>query len=353
MVTYKDAGVDIYKEDNIIKALVSQIKFKRTDDFKIAEELKGHYAGAIEFGNYYLVLCTDGVGSKMIVAEMANKFDTVPIDMIAMNVNDAICIGAEPVALVDYIAVEDINENIAKEIGIGLNKGLEQSNINIIGGETASLPDMIKGIDIAGTVLAIVEKDKLILGKDIEKGDVIVGLSSDGIHSNGLSLARKVLFEIGNLSIDDKLSYGKTVKEELLTPTKIYVKPIMEMLKNENIKIKGLAHITGGGFRKIIRLNKEVVYLIDNLPEPLPIFKEIQKIGNVSNEEMFKTFNMGIGFCVVCSKEHSKKVIDIAEKHYNIKSQIIGKIENEIKINNELIKNTVVVKYNDKYMIMK
>ncbi|WP_421077984.1 phosphoribosylformylglycinamidine cyclo-ligase [Methanothermococcus sp. Ax23] len=349
MVSYKDAGVDIYKEDKIIKALVSQITFKRTDSIKPAEELKGHYAGAIEFGDYYLVLCTDGVGSKMIVAEMANKFDTVPIDMIAMNVNDAICIGAEPVALVDYMAVEDINEDIARQIGKGLNEGLKESNINLIGGETATLPDMVKGIDIAGTVLAVVKKDKVISGNDVKKGDVIIGLRSSGIHSNGLSLARKVFFDIGKMDINDELPHGKTIAEELLTPTRIYVKPVLEMIKK--VDVKGLAHITGGGFRKLIRLNKNVVYLINNLPEPLPIFKEIQRIGNVSDEEMFKTFNMGIGFCVVVDKEDAEKVIEIAN-HHNIPAYIIGKIEDEIEINGEKISNKVVVEYKNKKMIM-
>ncbi|WP_292460709.1 phosphoribosylformylglycinamidine cyclo-ligase [Methanothermococcus sp.] len=349
MVSYKDAGVDIYKEDKIIKALVSQITFKRTDSIKPAEELKGHYAGAIEFGDYYLVLCTDGVGSKMIVAEMANKFDTVPIDMIAMNVNDAICIGAEPVALVDYMAVEDINEDIARQIGKGLNKGLKESNINLIGGETATLPDMVKGIDIAGTVLAIVKKDEVISGNDVKKGDVIIGLRSSGIHSNGLSLARKVFFDIGKMDINDELSHGKTIAEELLTPTRIYVKPVLEMIKK--IDVKGLAHITGGGFRKLIRLNKNVVYLINNLPEPLPIFKEIQRIGNVSDEEMFKTFNMGIGFCIVVDKEDAEKVIEIAN-HHNIPAYIIGKIEDEIEVNGKKINNKVVVEYKNKKIMM-
>lgn len=282
MVTYKDAGVDIYKEDKVIRALASQIKFERTDAIKPAD-LKGHYAGAIEFGDYYLVLCTDGVGSKMVVAEMANKFDTVPIDMIAMNVNDAICIGAEPVALVDYMAVEDITEDIASQIGKGLNDGIKESNINLIGGETASLPNMIKGVDLAGTVLAVVKKDEIVSGKEVKSGDLIVGLRSSGIHSNGLSLARKVFFDIANLDVNSKLSHGKTVAEELLTPTKIYVKPVLEMIKQVNVK--GLAHITGGGFRKLKRLNKEVCYKIDELPEILPIFKEMQKLGNVADEE--------------------------------------------------------------------
>lgn len=349
MVTYKDSGVDIYKEDKIIRALTSQITFKRTDDLKPSEELKGHYAGAIEFGDYYLVLCTDGVGSKMIIAEMANKFDTVPIDMIGMNVNDAICIGAEPVALVDYMAVEDINEEIARDIGKGLNEGLKEANISLIGGETATLPDMVKGIDIAGTVLAIVKKDKIITGKDIKEGDLIIGLRSSGIHSNGLSLARKVFFEIGNMNIHSKLSYGKTIGEELLIPTRIYVKPVLEMIRRLNIK--GLAHITGGGFRKLKRLNKDVVYLIDNLPEILPIFQEIQRIGNVPDEEMFRTFNMGIGFCVIVDKKDSERVIEIAN-NYNIPAYVIGKVVNEVEVNGEKVKNGAIVKYKGKYMVI-
>ncbi|MBA2861220.1 phosphoribosylformylglycinamidine cyclo-ligase [Methanococcus maripaludis] len=348
MVTYKDAGVDIYKEDKVIRALASQIKFERTDAIKPAD-LKGHYAGAIEFGDYYLVLCTDGVGSKMVVAEMANKFDTVPIDMIAMNVNDAICIGAEPVALVDYMAVEDITEDIASQIGKGLNDGIKESNINLIGGETASLPNMIKGVDLAGTVLAVVKKDEIVSGKEVKPGNVIVGLRSSGIHSNGLSLARKVFFEISNLDVKSKLSHGKTVAEELLTPTKIYVKPVLEMIKQVNVK--GLAHITGGGFRKLKRLNKDVCYKIDELPEILPIFKEIQNLGNVADQEMFKTFNMGIGFCVIVEKDDAEKIIEISN-HHNIAAFVIGKIEESVEVNGETKRETVLVEYNNKKMIM-
>jgi len=349
MITYRDAGVDIYKEDRIIKALLSQITFKRTDSFKPCEELIGHYAGAVEFGDYYLVLCTDGVGSKIVVARMANRYDTVPIDMIAMNVNDAISIGAEPVALVDYIAVEDIDEEIARQIGKGLNEGLKEANISLIGGETATIPDIVKGIDIAGTVLAIVRRDQVITGRDIKEGDVIVGLRSSGIHSNGLSLARKVFFEIGGMDIHHKLPYGKTLGEELLTPTRIYVKPVLEMIKK--IKVKGLAHITGGGFRKLRRLKGDVVYLIDNLPEPHPIFKEIQRIGNIPDEEMFRTFNMGIGFCVIVDKRDSEKVIEIGEK-YGIPSYVIGKVLEDIEIGGKKIRDKVVVRYRGKDIVL-
>ncbi|WP_456418651.1 phosphoribosylformylglycinamidine cyclo-ligase [Methanocaldococcus infernus] len=343
MITYKDAGVDIDYEDKIIKALVSQIKFKRND---IKPALSMHYAGAVEFLNYYLVLTTDGVGSKMIVAEMANKFDTVPIDMIAMNVNDAICIGAEPIALVDYLAVGHITEEIAKQIGEGLNRGAEEANINIVGGETATLPDMVKGIDLAGTALAIVEKDKIITGEKVREGDVIIGLRSSGIHSNGLTLARKIFFDIHKMDVNDRLSYGKSIKEELLTPTRIYVKPVLEMIKK--VEVKGLAHITGGTFRKLRRLNKNVIYHIDNFPEPLPIFKEIQRLGNVPLEEMFKTFNMGIGFCVITSEENGEEIIKIANK-YGIDAYKIGKVVSNL---DNIEKGKAVIDYKGERIIL-
>ncbi|ENN96030.1 phosphoribosylaminoimidazole synthetase [Methanocaldococcus villosus KIN24-T80] len=346
MITYKDAGVDIEFEDKVIKALTSKIKFKR-NDFKPV--LKYHYAGAVEFGDYYLVLTTDGVGSKMIVAEMANKFDTVAIDMIAMNVNDAICIGAEPIALVDYIACGRITEEIAEQIGEGLNRGAEEANINIIGGETATLPEMVNGIDLAGTVLAIVKKDKIITGEKVKEGDVIIGLRSSGIHSNGLTLARKVLFDIAKLQVFDKLSYGKTVAEELLTPTRIYVKPVLEMVNS--LDIHGLAHITGGTYRKLRRLNSDVVYYINNLPEPQPIFKEIQRLGDIEIGEMFKTFNMGIGFCVITSEDNAKDVIKIS-KRYGIDAQIIGEVLKEFKINNKTINGKSVIEYKDNIIIL-
>jgi len=244
-MTYSESGVDIFKEEKAIKRILSSIKTQRKG---IGKPLGGHYAGMIEFGEHALVLCTDGVGSKVEIASEIKKWDTVGIDCIAMNVNDAICVGAEPLAFVDYLAIDDPLPEITKEIGKGLGKGAELSNISIIGGETASLPEIINGFDLAGTCLAYVKKTDIITGEKIAPGDVIIGLSSSGIHSNGYTLARKVV-QNADLFYCDKFPDGfyhrKTIGEVLLTPTQIYVKEIVELLKH--VKVHGLAHITGGG----------------------------------------------------------------------------------------------------------
>ncbi|UCF49637.1 MAG: phosphoribosylformylglycinamidine cyclo-ligase, partial [Thermoplasmatales archaeon] len=199
-LTYAKSGVDIFKEEKAIKGILSNIKFQRKG---IGKPLGGHYAGMIEFGEYALLLCTDGVGSKVKIASELGKWDTVGIDCIAMNVNDAICLGAEPVAFVDYLAIDDPKEEITKEIGKGLERGAELANISIIGGETATLPEIIKGFDLAGTCLAYVNKDEIITGEKIKPGDIILGLSSTGLHSNGYTLARKVI-QANNLTYKDK-----------------------------------------------------------------------------------------------------------------------------------------------------
>src|SRR5512137_1172517 len=174
-MTYAETGVDIEREEHAIEELLSEVKTKRLG---IGKPLGGHYAGMIEFNDFVLVLCTDGVGSKVIIANELRKWDTVGIDCIAMNVNDAICVGAEPLAFVDYLAINDPDPSITKQIGKGLEKGAALSNISIIGGETASLPDLIDGFDLAGTCLGYAKKDKIVLGDAIKPGDIIIGLES-------------------------------------------------------------------------------------------------------------------------------------------------------------------------------
>lgn len=325
-MTYTESGVDILKEEKAIKDLLSSIKTQRKDD--IGKPLGGHYAGMIDFGKYALVLCTDGVGSKVKIADEIRKWDTVGIDCIAMNVNDAICVGAEPLAFVDYLAIDDPKPEITKEIGKGLEKGAELSNISIIGGETASLPEVIKGFDLAGTCLAYVEKDKIIIGDKIRPGDVIIGLSSSGIHSNGYTLARKVVEHL-NLRYSDKfpdnLYPGRSIGEILLTPTNIYVKEIIELLKK--VEVHGLAHITGGGLRNLPRLNKDIRFVIDDPFEPQPIFNFLQKYGNIDDKEMYQTFNMGMGFAIILSKKDANNAINILKKHSRSDVKIVGKIE--------------------------
>ena len=324
-MTYSESGVDIFKEEKSIKGILSSIKSHRKG---IGKPLGGHYAGMIEFGEYALVLCTDGVGSKVEIASEMKKWDTVGIDCIAMNVNDAICVGAEPLAFVDYLAIDDPKPEITKEIGKGLNKGAELSNISIIGGETASLPEVINGFDLAGTCLAFVKKTDIITGEKIKPGDIIVGVSSSGIHSNGYTLARKVV-QNADMFYSDKFPDAfypkKTIGEVLLTPTQIYVKETVELLKH--VKVHGLAHITGGGLRNLPRLNKNVKFVIDDPFEPQDIFKFLQKYGNIDDKEMYQTFNMGMGLAVIVSKKDADATIKILKKNSKSKVKIVGGIK--------------------------
>lgn len=323
-MTYKETGIDIDKEEEAIKGILSSIRSKRKG---VGRPLGGHYAGMIEFGEYALVLCTDGVGSKVKIASELGKWDTVGIDCIAMNVNDALCVGAEPLAFVDYLAIDDPKPEITRELGKGLEKGAELSNISIIGGETASLPEIVSGFDLAGTCLAYVKKEDIITGKNISPGDIIIGLRSSGIHSNGYTLVRKII-EKSNLSYRDKFpdSFypGKAIGEVLLTPTRIYVKEILELLKK--VKVHGLAHITGGGLRNFPRLNKNVKFVIDDPFEPQPVFKFLQKYGNIDDREMYQIFNMGMGFAVVVSEKNTDETIGTLKKFSSADVKVVGKV---------------------------
>ena len=307
MVTYSESGVDINLEEATVSALVSEIK--KTLSFRDVMTESGHFAALVKLGNKAIAMSTDGVGSKILVAKMMNKYDTVGIDCIAMVVNDILCVGAEPIAMVDYLAVEKADPEIASQIGKGLAKGAEISKIAMIGGETASLPEIVKDFDLAGTGIGIVDIDKVITGEKISDGDVLIGIESNGIHSNGLSLARKVFFDKLGLKVDDPLpdDPNTTVGKELLRPTAIYVKTIVELL-NLDIEIHGLAHITGGGVLNLKRLKKGIGYDIDNLPEPYPIFKSIHA-SDVPLEEMYRVFNMNIGFVVIVNEEDAQKTI--------------------------------------------
>ena len=335
MVTYSESGVNIDLEAETVKALAS--KLKPTLELRDIITDSGHFAALVRLGDKAIAMSTDGVGSKILVAKMMNKYDTVGIDCIAMVVNDILCVGAEPIALVDYLAVENPDPETASEIAEGLVKGAEESNISIIGGETASLPKIIKDFDLAGTGIGFVDTDKIISGKDIEIGDTLIGLKSSGIHSNGLSLARKAIFEDAKLQVDDKIpNTNKTVGEELLTPTKLYVKPIVNLFKKD-FNIHGLAHITGGGFTNLQRLKKGIGFEINNLPEPQEIFKLIYE-QNVPLKEMYKVFNMGIGFVIIAKKEEADKIIEEVSK--DVEAYKIGKVISEDKIKIKTFENT-------------
>ena len=327
MVTYSESGVDIDLEAVTVSKLAD--KLKSTLKYRDIITDSGHYAALVKLGDKAIAMSTDGVGSKILIAEMLNKYDTVGIDCIAMVVNDILCVGAEPIALVDYLAVEKPDPERASEIAEGLVKGAEESKIAIIGGETASLPGIIKDFDLAGTGIGFVDVDKIITGEDIQPGNVLIGINSNGIHSNGYSLARKALFDDAGYSIDDKMPNGKTtIGEELIRPTELYVKPIVSLF-NENYNINGLAHITGGGFTNLRRLKKGVGYEINNLPEVPEIFKVIYE-QNVDIKEMYKVFNMGVGFVVICDENEAENIMNTIKEHCDC--QIIGKVTDDEKI---------------------
>jgi len=314
--TYSRAGVDIRKENLVIKNIVAwankTFKFR---EGKIGAALGniGTFANMVDLGdNRALVICSDGVGSKVLVAQELQKYDTVGIDVVAMNVNDAICVGAEPIIMVDYLAMEGQDHEIAAEIARGMYEGASQAGIAIVGGETATLPDMIKGVqnrgfDLAAAVVGIVDKDKIITGENIQPGDKVVGFESNGIHSNGLTLARKVL--------------PVSMWPNLLEPTRIYVKEVLTLLKE--YEIKGLANITGTGMLNLLRITK-YGFQLDNMHEPQLIFKKIQELGKVSDEEMYRTFNMGMGFCLIASEQDAAAIKKKYGREYRL--DIVGTV---------------------------
>ncbi|XZK74471.1 phosphoribosylformylglycinamidine cyclo-ligase [Clostridium perfringens] len=300
MLTYKEAGVNIeegYRSVKLIKEYA-----KKTMSEYVLNGL-GSFAGMVELPEGYkkpvLVSGTDGVGTKLDIACKKRKFDTVGIDCVAMCVNDILCHGAKPLFFLDYIACGKLEAEISSDLVKGVAEGCIKSQCSLIGGETAEMPGMYKegDYDIAGFAVGIVDKDKIINGKDIKSGDKLIGIASSGVHSNGYSLIRKVF-----KNLDEDFN-GKAIWEELLTPTKIYVKPVLSLL--EKFNIKGMAHVTGGGFYENLprMLSEEGLSIVINknsyeIPE---IFKKLMELG-VKEEEMYNTFNMGIGF-VLCVEE--------------------------------------------------
>jgi phosphoribosylformylglycinamidine cyclo-ligase len=260
----------------------------------------GHYAGFVDFGQHALAMHTDGVGTKVLVAQALRRFDTVGIDCVAMNANDVVCTGAEPVALVDYIALEREDDALVAALLKGLVEGANQAGCAIVGGETAIMPDVIKGengtgFDLAATCLGVVEKAKIITGERMKPGDAVIALRSSGIHSNGLTLARKVL------------GTDKAVLKELLTPTAIYVKPVLEAARR--LDVRGIAHITGGAFSKASRITERAgVGMLLQMPKMPAIFSKIRDAG-VSNAEMYRTFNCGIGMLVAVPQSDARDAV--------------------------------------------
>lgn len=315
--SYKKCGVDIKKADNFARNIKAQSS-SRLEAFGSVFSLAGILKN---YRQPLLVSSADGVGTKLIVAQRLNIHNTVGIDLVAMNVNDIICTGARPLFFLDYIACGKLDLKILTSAVKGIKKGLKDSNCLLLGGETAEMPDMYKpgDYDLAGFCVGVVDKNKIIDGKAIGKTDLLIGLASSGLHSNGFSLVRKVL------SRKDMIKYAK----EVLRPTRIYVKPILSLLENKifSRSIKGISHVTGGAFyNKAVKvLPKGLGMQINKNSWPVPnIFKVIQKQGSVSEKEMYTVFNMGIGMVLTVDKTKAKKILTQLNK--TCKSYIIGEV---------------------------
>jgi phosphoribosylformylglycinamidine cyclo-ligase len=312
---YAKAGVDQGAADSAVTALVRALGTIELGRPSRQVPLPGHYASVIRIDEQTgVALSTDGVGTKLLVAEQLGRFDTVGIDCVAMNVNDVICVGAEPLAMLDYIATRRAEPEVCEQIGVGLARGAELAGVEIPGGELAQLGDMVRGFDVAGACFGTVALDAIVDGSAVEPGDSVIGLPSSGIHSNGYTLARAALEGI-SLEQDPAGRLGRPLGDVLLEPTEIYVKPVLELLRSD-IDVRGLAHITSGGLGNLLRLAAGVGYEIDEpLPVP-PVFELIQERAAVADEEMHEVFNMGCGFCVVVAANDEAAAVETLRRHY-------------------------------------
>ena len=331
---YAASGVDTTQSDSGVNALVAVLKTIETGKPSLSALASGHYASVLRVApNLGIAVATDGVGSKLIVAEETGRLDTVGIDCIAMNVNDLVCVGAEPIAMLDYLAVQEPDDARLAAIAQGLKVGAMDAGIEIPGGELAVLPELIKGhpdphgFDLCGTAIGTVALDEMVTGERIQPGDALIGLPASGIHSNGYTLARKALQQDGGLELDDRPEEldGLSVADVLLEPTVIYVRAVLDLLRS-GVEVRGLSHITGGGLLNLVRLG--VVGAPPELkdgrlgfeitdPLPLPaVMPLIQRLGNVSEQEMWEVFNMGCGFVAVVEERSVDAAVAVLEKRH-------------------------------------
>ena len=329
--SYSSTGVNTIKEEAALAGLLRWVgqtvafgRCKPALDF-------GYFATVLDLGNNLgLALSTDGVGTKLLVAEMLDKYDTVGIDCVAMNVNDLLCVGAEPLAMLDYIAVQEADPEMLEAIGKGLYEGARQANISIPGGEIAQVRELITGVrpgrgfDLAGACVGLVPLDRIIVGQAIQPGDVVVGLRSSGIHSNGLTLARDVFFNRAKLRPEQHVAeFGRSVGEELLEPTRIYVREVLAVLK-AGLAVKAMAHITSDGLTNLLRVQSPVGYVLETLPEPQPVFRLLQRLGSVPDEEMYQVYNMGVGFCLVVAAAEADRALAILRAQ-GVEAAVLGR----------------------------
>jgi phosphoribosylformylglycinamidine cyclo-ligase len=318
---YAAAGVDTRAADRGVAALVQALSRIDTGRESLSVPLPGHYASVVRVAeNLGIALATDSVGSKVIVAEQTGRFDTIGIDCVAMNVNDLICVGAEPLALLDYVAVERADDELLGQLGEGLRAGAELARVEIPGGEVCQLPEVIRGhpsphgFDLVGSAFGTVVLDRIIDGSDCRPGDALIGLPASGVHSNGLTLARQSLEGLALSDTPDELS-GATVGDALLEPTTIYVRAVLALVASD-IPVHGLAHITGGGVLNLLRIGSGVGYEISAPLPVLPVFELIASRGDVGAAEMWEVFNMGCGFCVMVPAQHADEAVGLLSTHH-------------------------------------
>ena len=337
---YAAAGVDTDQADRGVAAIVGVLKAIETGRESLTVPLPGHYASVMRLPgplapNVGIALATDSVGSKVIVAEQTGRFDTIGIDCVAMNVNDLICVGAQPLALLDYIAVERAEPTLLEALGRGLAVGAADAGVEIPGGEVCQVPEVLRGhpspygFDLVGSAFGVVELDKIIDGKAVRPGDALIGLPASGVHSNGMTLARRALLDDGELSLDQRpeLLEGQSVADVLLEPTVIYVRAILALIASE-LEVRGLAHITGGGLMNLRRIGSGVGYRISEpLPSP-PVFELIASLGEVAAAEMWEVFNMGCGFVAIVPAEHADAAVELLAG-FHPGTAVIGQITDD------------------------
>jgi phosphoribosylformylglycinamidine cyclo-ligase len=324
-LTYRDAGLDLNLYEQSLACMAPLLK--RTHTPRVLDGFGGFaslfsldYNSRLFAKNYrhpVLVTCNDGVGSKLKVAGLMNKHDTVGIDLVAMSVNDCLCTGGEPLVFLDYLAMPKDDPALTREVIKGVSDGCMEADCALVGGETAILPDFYQpgDYDLAGFCVGVVERDHIINGRGIQPGDVALGLASTGLHSNGYSLVRKVVFEHAGLTVNDMVpELGRTVGAELLEPTRIYVRPVKNILQHYPIKkrvVRGLAHITGGGLvdnvPRILPPGRRVFIQRGSWPVP-PVFGWLQRLGGIDQAEMDRVFNQGIGFVMIVSAYYRESI---------------------------------------------
>jgi phosphoribosylformylglycinamidine cyclo-ligase len=318
---YAAAGVDTSEADRGVRALVGVLRTIDPGRPSRSVLASGHYASVLEIApGLGLALSTDGVGSKLVVAEQAGRLDTVGVDCVAMNVNDVVCVGAEPLAMLDYLAVEQVDAEALEQIALGLKRGAELAGIEIPGGELAVLPELIRGhpsphgFDLCGACFGTVGLEEIVTGERCAAGDALIGLPSSGLHSNGYTLARSVL---ASLELDERPAQlgGASVAGALLEPTVIYVRAALALLRSE-VPVHGLAHITGDGLLNLRRLNDAVGFAVDAPLAVPPICELICELGELASAEAYRVFNMGCGFVAVVPAQAVERAVALLAEHH-------------------------------------